>query len=80
LIELYSRVREKPEMKNINHEGHLASAQKVHKGPALLILFLLRAPFRLAFGLGGKISNCVCQTPPVKPAACFCEPLKAVDV
>jgi hypothetical protein len=21
-----------------------------------------------------------CQIPPVKPAACFCEPLKAVDV
>jgi hypothetical protein len=55
LIELYSRVREKLKMKNITHEGHLASAQKVHKGPALLILFLLRAPFRLAFGLSFRL-------------------------
>jgi hypothetical protein len=25
-------------------------------------------------------SHKTCQIPPVKPAACFCEPLKAVDV
>jgi hypothetical protein len=34
---------------------YIREQAKVHKGPDFLILSHLRAPFRLAFGLGGKI-------------------------
>jgi hypothetical protein len=31
------------------------------------------------YGLSGFLFYRSCQIPPVKPTACFCEPLKAVD-